>query len=94
MSSTDTGKASEWQTEEIQKEIHNTDYNKIYNTGSNEEQQNPDKDHKGVPAGHALIAMSGGVDSSVPALHISMAATELSTPPLIAIRACPAGTPL
>ena len=48
MSSTDTGKASEWQTEEIQKEIHNTDYHKLYNTGSNEEQQNPDEDHKGA----------------------------------------------
>ena len=59
MSSTDTGKASEWQTEEIRKEICNTDYHKLYNTGSNEEQQNPDEDHKGVPAGHALIAMSG-----------------------------------
>ena len=31
MSSTDTGKASEWQTEEIQKEIHNTDYSDIFN---------------------------------------------------------------
>lgn len=76
MSSTDTGKASEWQTEEIQKEIHNTDYNKIYNTGSNEEQQNPDEDHKGVPAGHALIAMSGGVDSSVAAMLMCKAGYE------------------
>ena len=65
MSSTDTGKASEWQTEEIQKEIHNTDYNKIYNTGSNEEQQNPDEDHKGVPAGHALIGQLSGSHADV-----------------------------
>ena len=76
MSSTDTGKASEWQTEEIRKEICNTDYHKLYNTGSNEEQQNPDEDHKGVPAGHALIAMSGGVDSSVAAMLMCKAGYE------------------
>ena len=53
MSSTDTGKAREWQTEEIQKEIHNTDYHKLYNTGSNNRIQT--KIIRGCPQGMPLL---------------------------------------